>query len=64
MSTHKKLKNLLEAALNGTDSFSHLTLLSLNMSGHLYYPNAALRCVKANSLCITIKCNSDHNDCK
>lgn len=64
LSTHKKLKDLLEAALNGIDSFSHLTLLSLNVSGHLCYPNTALRSVKANSLCSAIKCNSGHNGCK
>lgn len=64
LSTHKKLKDLLEAALNGIDSFSRLTLLSLNVSGHLCYPNAALRSVKANSLCSAIKCNSGQNGCK
>lgn len=56
LSTHKKLKILLEAALNGIDSFSHLTLLPLNVSGRLCYCNSALRCVKANYLCTAIKC--------
>lgn len=57
-----QLKNLQKSALNGIDSFSLLTLLSLDLSGHLCHPNAALRCMKTNFICITIKHNSGHNN--
>lgn len=57
-----QLKNLQKSALNGIDSFSLLTFLSLDLSGHLCHPNAALRCMKTNFICITIKHNSGHNN--
>jgi len=41
-----------------------LTLLSLDLSGHLSQPKAALRCMKANFVCITIEHTSGHNKCK
>lgn len=59
-----QLKNLLEASLNVIESFSLLALLLLVLSGHLWYPNTSLRCMKVTFLYINIKHNNSHKKCR